>query len=381
MRCFRSSVSGEMGAVMSRFWNDKTKLIKPYVPGEQPPPGSRLIKINTNENPYPPSPRVIEAIMRELGGIDSGCPGGTGSGNLLKLYPNADAAAVVEAACERFGLEPGQVFAANGSDELLAFSFMAFWDQNRPVMAPEISYSFYPVYADLFNVPLIKIPMRNGIEIDCDAFVSGKGGVVIANPNAPTSIGLPLAQVRRILEAHPDDVVLVDEAYVDFGGESAIGLIPEYPNLLVVRTLSKSYCLAGMRVGFAAGSAGLIEGLNRVKNSFNSYTLDRLAIAAGAAAIEDRGYYDNVTKKVIETRERTAASLRKLGFHMPESSANFLFVTHPRYSASEIFSFLKAKGILVRYFNTPGVDNYLRISIGTDEEMDTLVSVLSSYIR
>jgi len=365
---------------MSRFWNEKTRDIKPYVPGEQPPPNSRLIKINTNENPYPPSPKVIGAIMRETGLSESGGREETGNGSRLRLYPDTNASAVVEAVCERFGLEPGQVFAGNGSDELLAFAFMAFWDDSRPVMVPEISYSFYPVYADLFGIPLIKIPMKNGLEIDCDAFESGKGGIVIANPNAPTSIGLPLTRIKGMLDAHPDDVVLVDEAYVDFGGESAIGLVQEYPNLLVVRTLSKSCSLAGMRIGFAAGSAGLIEGLNRIKNSFNSYTLDRLAIAAGAAAIRDREYYDNINNRVMETRERTAASLREIGFEMPDSSANFLFVTHPRYSASEIFSYLRSKGILVRYFNTPGIDNYLRISIGTDEEMETLVAALRDYV-
>jgi histidinol-phosphate aminotransferase len=203
---------------------------------------------------------------------------------------------------------------------------------------------------------------------------------VIANPNAPTSIGLQLSEIRRILDAHLDNVVLIDEAYVDFGGESAVGLIPEYPNLLVVRTLSKSCSLAGMRIGFAAGSAELIEGLNRIKNSFNSYTVDRLAIVAGAAAIRDREYFEETLRKVILTRERIAAALRDLGFEMPDSSANFIFAAHPKYPAQKIFSYLKLKGILVRYFNSPGIDNYLRISIGTDEEMDTLVSELREMI-
>lgn len=362
---------------MSRFWNNKTAEITPYVPGEQPQAGSKQIKINTNENPYPPSPRVLDAIASAAGGMDSS---DVEAGSLLRLYPNTDGVDVMEAVRERFGFDRSQIFVGNGSDELLAFSFMAFWDATRPILSPEISYSFYPVYAGLYDVPLKKIPMKNGIEVDCDAFVAERGGVVIANPNAPTSIGLPLTEIQRILEAHPDDVVLIDEAYVDFGGESAMCLIPKYPNLLVVRTLSKSYSLAGMRVGFAVGSAELIDGLNRIKNSFNSYTVDRLAIATGAAALRDQAYFCSTTAKIVATRGRIAAQLRSIGFQMPESSANFLFVTHLKYPAKQIFTFLKDKGILVRHFNTPGVENYLRITIGTDAEMDTLLSVLKTFI-
>lgn len=366
---------------MSKFWNSKTAEITPYVPGEQPPAGSRQIKINTNENPYPPSPRVIEAIQQELGCFEAACIGGAGDGSLLRLYPNTEAAEMVDAVAVRFGLDRAQILVGNGSDELLAFSFLAFWDRSRPVLSPDISYSFYPVYANMFGVPLVRVPMKNEIEVDCGAFVSGKGGVVIANPNAPTSLSLPLTEIRRILDAHPDDVVLIDEAYVDFGGESALCLLPAYPNLLVVRTLSKSYSLAGMRIGFAAGSAELIAGLNRVKNSFNSYTADRLAIAAGAAAIRDRDYFEQTTRKVIATRERTAAALRNLGFTIPDSAANFLFVTHPSVPAAQIFAYLKSKDILVRYFSAPVVEKYLRITIGTDEEMDSLLTALRDYLN
>lgn len=359
---------------MSRFWNDRTKGIKPYVPGEQPEDPSAWVKINTNENPYPPSPRVVEAILSEMGGKQSL------SGANLRLYPSAEAAPFLDAVCERYGLKRSQVFAGNGSDEILAFSFMAFWDKNRPVISPAVTYSFYPVYASIFDIPYRAIPMKNDIEVDCDAIAVQKGGVVLANPNAPTSIALPLDDIRRILEAHRDDVVLVDEAYVDYGGESAIGLITEFDNLLVVRTLSKSYSLAGMRIGFATGNPELIEGLRRMKDSFNSYTIDRLAIVAGAAAILDRDYFDRTREMVLATRERTAEKLRELGFAMPASSTNFLFVTHPEHSAKDIFSFLKEKKILVRHFNTAGIENYLRITIGTDEEMDRLLSVLKEFI-
>lgn len=373
---------------MSRFWNDRTRGILPYVPGEQPEDPSAWVKINTNENPYPPSPQVIEAISRELSLADrhnglhtAGGGNPSAQGEKLRLYPSADAIPFIDAICEQFGLRRSQVFAGNGSDEILAFSFMAFWDKNRPVLSPAISYTFYPVYANIFGVPYRAIPMKNGIEVDCDALIAEKGGVVIANPNAPTSIALPLDDIRRILEAHRDDVVLVDEAYVDYGGESAVELISEYNNLLVVRTFSKSYSLAGMRIGFAMGNSELIEGLRRVKDSFNSYTLDRLAIVAGAAAIRDREYFEETRDLVLATRERIASELKMLGFSMPESSTNFLFVTHPVYSAKDIYDYLKDRKILVRHFGSADIENHLRITIGTDEEMNKLLSALRDLIE
>lgn len=355
---------------MSRYWNGSTRSIKPYVPGEQPPAGADLIKINTNENPYPPSPKVLEEIAHEIGT----------DGHRLRLYPNTDAAPVIEAVCKLYNLTRDQVFVGNGSDEVLAFAFRAFWDAERPILTPEISYSFYPVYAALFDTPNTTIPMREDLSIDVNSFVSGRGGVVIANPNAPTSLALPLADIRKILEAHPDDVVLIDEAYVDFGGETAISLIDEFPNLLVVRTLSKSYSLAGLRVGYAVGSPELIDGINRIKNSFNSYSVDRIAMAAGAAALLDTDYFKDTTDRIISTRERTAVSLKEMGFNVLPSGTNFLFASHPKHSAAEMFEHLKKRGILVRYFAAPNIANYLRISIGTDPEMDQLISVLGEMM-
>ena len=375
---------------MSRFWNTKTRRIEPYVAGEQPDNPSEWIKINTNENPYPPSQAVTEAILHELRVGTDICMGMDGesdnilipnnAGDILRFYPSTDAKVFVDAICDRFGLQSEQVFAGNGSDEILAFSFMAYFDNDRPVIAPAVSYSFYPVYADAYDVPYQPVPMKNGIEIDCDALIRGEGGVVIANPNAPTSVELPLDDIRRILDAHPDDVVLVDEAYVDYGRESAMTLIPEYENLLIVRTLSKSYSLAGMRIGFAAGSPELIDGLKRVKDSFNSYTLDRLAIAAGAAALGDRNYFEKTRDMVLNTRTRTGKALSSLGFSIPRSSTNFLFITHPDYTARDILNSLRDKKILVRYFDKPGIDNYLRITIGTDKDMDTLISALKEIL-
>lgn len=352
---------------MSQFWNEGTRRIKPYVPGEQPKAGERVIKINTNENPYPPSPKVLEAIERE-------------KGEGLRLYPDPDAMELVFAICSRFGVKPEQVFVGNGSDEVLAFAFRAFWDRERPVLAPAISYSFYPVYAQLFEIPLVQIPMADGLTVDFAAFVEGNGGVVLANPNAPTSTEISRGDLEKILKAHPADVVLVDEAYVDFGGASAIDLIEVYPNLLVVRTLSKSYSLAGLRIGFAVGSRELIEGLKRVKNSFNSYPLDRIAIAAGAAAIADVDYYNRTIAQIVKTRAWTEQRLRSLDFDVLPSSTNFLFASHGKVPAHEIFMKLKDRGILVRYFRTPGIDQYLRISIGTDMEMQEFVKALEELL-
>lgn len=351
---------------MSRFWNKNTAALSPYTPGEQPKDGEKLIKLNTNECPYPPSPKVTEAIS-------------AANNELLRLYPDPDASAVRRAFAGLNGLEPGQVFVGNGSDEVLAVAFQAFFGDGT-LRFPAVSYSFYPVYCGLYQIPYEAVPMNCDFSLDVDAFLKpGSQGVVIANPNAPTTRFLPLNEIERILQAHPDEVVLVDEAYVDFGGASAIPLIQKYDNLLVVQTLSKSRALAGLRVGFAAGSRELIEGLDRVKNSFNSYTLDRLAIAGAEAAINDRAYFESVVQRIETTRARTAAALEALGFTMPDSASNFLFVTHPIYSAEKLFTYLKQNHILVRYFSTPPLDRFLRITIGTDAEMDALLAALRSY--
>lgn len=351
---------------MSKFWNANTAALSPYTPGEQPKDGEKFIKLNTNECPYPPSPKVTAAIS-------------AANNDLLRLYPDPDASAVRRAFARLNNLSPEQVFVGNGSDEVLAVAFQAFFGDGT-LRFPAISYSFYPVYCGLYKIPYEAVPMCSDFTLDMDAFLKpGSRGVVLANPNAPTTHTLPLSEIERILQAHPDEVVLVDEAYVDFGAVSAIPLIEKYDNLLVVQTLSKSRALAGLRVGFAAGSRELIEGLDRVKNSFNSYTLDRLAIAGAAAALDDREYFEDITARIQATRERTAEKLRALGFSMPDSGSNFLFVSHPQYSAAKLFAYLKQKHILVRYFSAPPLDRFLRITIGTDEEMDALLEAIREY--
>lgn len=350
---------------MDRYWSRLTRKLDPYVPGEQPEDGS-YIKLNTNENPYGPSPKVLEAVRQAVG-------------ENLKLYPDPTCDAFISAVAVRYGVKKEQVFAGNGSDEVLAFSFMAFFDPDRTIVFPEITYSFYPVYALLSGLAYETVPLDSGFDIRPELMRSS-GGVVFANPNAPTGRALPLSAIRNILAGNPDAVVIVDEAYTDFGGESAVGLIDEYPNLLVVHTFSKSRALAGMRIGLAFGDSGLIRALERVKNSFNSYTLDRLAMTAGIAALEDEEYYRGVTRKIIETREWFTAELRKRDFSVPDSSTNFVFASHRHLRAEDLYLRLKENRILVRYFKKPLIDNHLRISIGTDEEMRTFIEVLDRIL-
>jgi len=350
---------------MDRYWSRLARKLEPYVPGEQPGDGT-YIKLNTNENPYGPSPKVLEAVRRA-------------ADESIRLYPDPSCDAFISSVAARYGVSKDQVFAGNGSDEVLAFSFMAFFDPDRPIVFPDITYSFYPVYATLFGLNYVTVPLDSGFSIRPEQMRSS-GGVVIANPNAPTGRALPLSAIRSILDGNPDSVVIVDEAYVDFGGQSAVGLIDEYPNLLVVHTFSKSRALAGMRIGLAFGDSGLIRALESVKNSFNSYTLDRLALAAGAAALEDEGYYKETIGKVIKTREWFTAELRKRDFSVTDSSANFVFASHSRVRAEELYHRLRENRILVRYFKKPLIDNHLRISIGTDEDMRTVVGVLDRIL-
>jgi len=352
---------------MNRFWSRLAQGLTPYVPGEQPR-DKRYIKLNTNENPYGPSPKVLETIR---GMTDES----------LRLYPDPTADMLISAAAQCYGLKRGQVFAGNGSDELLAFAFLAFFDPGRKIVFPDITYSFYPVYASLFNIQYELAELDSGFNIPVEKLLKSEGGVVLANPNAPTGKALALSQVREIVVGNPDSVVIVDEAYIDFGGESAVKLINEYPNLLVIHTLSKSRCLAGMRIGLAFGNEELIRALDIVKNSFNSYTLDRLAIAAGAAALKDGEYYRKTTEKIIATREHFVSGLKDRGFYVVDSSANFVFASHGSKSAAELFSGLKERGILVRYFNKPRIDNYLRITIGTDEQMEAVLAALDEILK
>lgn len=347
---------------MSKFWSPSVRDLKPYVPGEQP--RERLIKLNTNENPYPPAPGV-EDVMR------------TYPADHLRLYPDPDATALREALAREYNVQPEQVFLGNGSDEVLAFAFQAFFCHDQPLLVPETSYSFYPVYCQLYGIEMRRVALDAQWRIPLEAFDDDNGGIVFANPNAPTGHGHPRAAIAALLKRQTEKVVLVDEAYVDFGGESATGLIDSYPNLLVTGTFSKSRSLAGLRIGYAIGSRELIEGLERVKNSFNSYPLDSVAIAAGVAALEDRAHFKACCEAVMATRERTRQGLERLGFEVLPSQTNFLFVRPRRLSALEVFSGLRERGILVRHFNTDALRDFLRISIGTDDEMDTLLETLA----
>ncbi|TEB09863.1 histidinol-phosphate transaminase [Pelotomaculum propionicicum] len=353
---------------MSRFWSDINRVISPYIPGEQPK-NEKYIKLNTNENPYPPSPQVVKAIEKVLN--DS-----------LRLYPDPTCEDLRLAIAEYYDLKKEQVHVGNGSDELLAFSFLAFFNPNGlPILMPDITYSFYKVYTSLFKINCEKIPLEDDFSIRPELFYKKNGGVVIANPNAPTGMFLPLEDITGILEHNPDQVVIVDEAYIDFGGISAVKLIGDYPNLLVIKTLSKSRSLAGLRVGYALGQKELIEGIDRIKNSINSYTLDRLALAGANAAIKDDAYFQEVRRRIIMTRERVSNTMGEIGFKVLPSKANFIFVTHPLIPAGELFQKLRENGVLVRYFKEPRIDNFLRVSIGSDQEMDSFISILKSILH
>lgn len=347
---------------MKEFWSSRIRDLVPYTPGEQPK-NQKLIKLNTNENPYPPSPKALEAIRANVN-------------EFLKLYSDPEGTLLREAVAKVYGVKPEQVFVGNGSDEVLAFAFQAFYGIGDTIVFPDITYSFYPVYAKMFGISCRTVPLREDFTVPVDALIGGNDGVVITNPNAPTGIELSQEELRRILEGNPDVAVIVDEAYIDFGGTSALPLIEEYPNLLVVQTLSKSRALAGLRVGFAIGSENLVSAVNCVKNSINSYTLDRLAIAGGAAAVEDVDYFREHCAMVAATRERISGELREMGFTVLPSKANFIFISHNTVPARQLFARLREEGILVRYFDLPRIDNFLRVTIGTDEDMDTFVRVI-----
>jgi histidinol-phosphate aminotransferase len=359
-----------MTSPVPAFWSPRIGALEPYVPGEQPRIAN-LVKLNTNENPYPPSPRAIEAIQQAAA-----------SG--LERYPDPTSLAVREAVARRHGLQADQVFAGNGSDEVLAHAFFAFFQQAEPLLMPDVSYSFYRVYAQLYGIACELLPVDEGLRIDIDAMAArardGCAGLVIANPNAPTGIGLPLARIEQLLAACPARVVLVDEAYVDFGGESALPLVGKYPNLLVVQTLSKSRSLAGLRVGFACGQAHLIDALVRVKDSFNSYPLDRLATAGAVAALEDEDWFRSTRDKVVDTREGLSLQLEDLGFEVLPSQTNFIFARHPKRDAAELAALLRERAVLVRHFKQPRIAQYLRISIGTREQCGALVRALESIL-
>ncbi|GHV74036.1 histidinol-phosphate aminotransferase [Spirochaetia bacterium] len=355
---------------MSNYWNTRTKTLSPYVPGEQPR-DRQFIKLNTNENPYPPSPKALEAIQKILSG-------GVSAGASLRLYPDPECRELREAIATRYKVTYDQVFAGNGSDEVLAFAFGAFFssDTALPILFPDITYSFYPVYAGLWNVPFRTIPVKEDFSIDYKDYCIPAGGVIFPNPNAPTGRVLPPDEILRIAayQEKQKRVLIVDEAYAAFGAESVVSAIEEHPNLLTVHTLSKSASLAGLRVGFAIGNEALIEGLCRIRDSFNSYTVDRLAQAGAAAALRDTAYYDGTTQKIIAARELAASVLDKLSFTVIPSGANFLFIRSPKKSGPDLFALLRERGILVRHFNKPRIADFLRVSIGTDKEMNAFLA-------
>lgn len=347
-------------------WRDNLIKIDAYVAGEQPKK-TDFIKLNANENPYPPSPEVIKAI-REFDAAG------------LKKYPSANAVPLVNAIAEYMKLEPECVFAGNGTDDVLSLCFRAFFNSGKPIIFPDITYSFNTVWCDILNIPYKLIPVDDEFNIHAEDYARENGGVVIANPNAPTSIGRGLDFIRDILEKNRDVVVMVDEAYVDFGGVTAVPLLDEYDNLVITRTFSKSRSMAGMRLGWAMGSPDAIAAIYAAKDSMNSYPVDSVAQAAGVASIKDDEYFQSALKKVTATRERLAKALRGLDFRLPDSQTNFLFATHPDVSAQVIFEYLKEKDIYVRWFNKPRIDNYLRITVGTDEETDKLIEALKELI-
>ncbi len=351
---------------MKRYWSKHIQNVVTYTPGEQPREGN-FIKLNTNECPYPPSPKVMEAIR---------AAGGEG----LRLYPDPECLDLRTAIAQREGLDVNQVFCGNGSDEILAFAFQAFFDPDREVVFPRITYSFYPVYTDFFGLTRREVPMNSDFTDPIELLCGNNGGVVLANPNAPTGIAVGLDTVEKLLEANPDVVVIVDEAYVDFGADSAVGLISRYPNLLVVQTASKSRALAGLRVGWAMGNAGLIDGLRCVRDSINSYTVDRLAQAGAAAAIRDEAYFQSVRRRVIDTRRRTEQTLKEKGFTVLPSQANFLFVSYPGRDGRALLDGLRERGLLVRWWDRPEIRDWLRISVGTDQEMEALIAALEELV-
>jgi len=382
--------NGEGG--MSLYWNERTRQLEPYVPGEQPR-DRKFIKLNTNENPYPPSPLVVEAIQRA-------------AGETLRLYPDPLCTELREAIAERYGLHCGQIFTGNGSDEILAFAFAAFFGGNdntergagtggtalreSALLFPDITYSFYPVYAKLWDIPYRTVPLKDDFSVDTEALLSKSGGIILPNPNAPTGMAISLSEIGKIAGAAERNkrVFVVDEAYIAFADDdgiaSALPLIKEFPNLLIIRTLSKEASLAGLRVGFAMGNEELIEGLGRIHDSFNSYTMDRLALAGAAAAIRDASYYDRINRKVIATRRRISFGLEDKGFRVLPSQANFIFASPPigcGKSGQEFYAALRERGILVRHFKKNRIADFLRISMGTDEDMDVFLDACERIIK
>lgn len=351
---------------MSRFWSEVVHQLTPYTPGEQPKIED-LVKLNTNENPYPPSPQVIAAIKAV-------------TGDSLRLYPDPNADVLKQTLADYHGVAHNKVFVGNSSDEVLAHVFHALLKHDLPLLFPDISYSFYPVYCGLYQILFETVPLRDDFSIAIEDYQRPNGAIIFPNPNAPTGCLLALGAIEQLLQAHPNSVVVVDEAYIDFGGESAIALVNRYDNLLVVQTLSKSRSLAGLRVGFAIGHTDLIAGLERVKNSFNSYPLDRLALAGAVASFEDDVYFQAMRKKVITSRESVVSSLQSLGFEVLPSAANFVFVRHSSHDAAQLAAALRERRIIVRHFKQARIEQFLRITIGDDTQNAALLTALSEIL-
>ena len=352
-----------------RFWSPEVRELEPYVPGEQPKI-QNLLKLNTNENPYPPSPKVVAAVQTVL----------ADSADVLRLYPDPEASALKHAIAAQQNVDVANVFVGNGSDEVLAHIFKAFFVQQQPILYPDITYSFYPVYSQFFAVKTKVLPLNDDFEIVVDDYKQANGGIIITNPNAPTSIALEVSAIEEVLQTNPNSVVVIDEAYVDFGAQSAVSLVEKYENLVVCQTTSKSRSLAGLRVGFAIAQPHLIAALEAVKNSFNSYPMDRFAIAAAVASFEDQAYFEAQCQKVITSRDKLVTELESMGFKVLPSKANFIFASLPSKDAGELAAQLREQGIIVRYFNKPRINQFLRITIGTDEQNQRLVDSLKNDI-
>ena len=357
---------------MSKYWSDFVHQLEPYVPGEQPKM-DKLVKLNTNEHPLGPSPKVLEVIRGE-------------ADERLRLYPDPDSAPLKQSIADYYsdkgyGVTREQVFVGNGSDEVLAHLFLGFFKQDKPLLFPDITYSFYKVYCGLYQIDYEPVPLDDDLAIAVDDYLKPNGGIIFPNPNAPTGRLLPLSEIERLLQANRESLVVVDEAYIDFGGESAIALVNQYPNLLVTQTLSKSRSLAGLRIGLAVGNAALIDGLNRIKDSFNSYPLDRIAIAAGAAAFDDQDWFEKGCQLVIDQREWLDQQLTQRGFDSLPSAANFIFTRHPRHSGESLAKGLREQGVIVRHFGKPArIADYLRITVGTPEQNKALIDALDTLL-
>jgi histidinol-phosphate aminotransferase len=352
---------------MSKFWSPVVHGLTPYVPGEQPKLPN-LVKLNTNENPYGPSPKVLAALQGEVG-------------DTLRLYPDPGSDRLREAIAQYHKVAPNQVFVGNGSDEVLAHVFHALLQHDQPILFPDITYSFYPVYCGLYGIQYRQIPLTDSFEINVDDYLQPNGGIIFPNPNAPTSRILALAEIERLLQGSPDSVVVIDEAYVDFGGESAIQLVNRYPQLLVTHTLSKSRSLAGLRVGFAIGHPDLIEALNRVKDSFNSYPLDRFAQSGAIAAMQDQVWFEETRARVIANRDRLVADMEALGFEVLPSAANFIFAKHPEHEGAALTAALRERSIIVRHFKNPArIAPFMRITVGTEAQCEALVDALREIL-